>query len=129
MEFVRFGIVGTLAAGLHYAIYLLLLWAMGIDWQSKDGVGWQENLAYTSGYLISLCANLWLTAHFTFREEITLKRSGGFLLSHGVNYLIHMGLLNLYLWLGVADWLAAPLVLPVAVPINFFLVRTAFKKL
>lgn len=129
MEFVRFAVVGTIAAGIHYVLYLFLLWIMGIDWRAKDGTRWQENLAYTSGYVISLCINLWLTAHFTFRERITVKRSGGFLVSHAINYLIHMGLLNLYLLIGIADWLAAPLVLPIAVPVNFILVRTAFKKL
>lgn len=40
-----------------------------------------------------------------------------------------MVLLNVYLWMGVEKWLAPFLVLLIAVPINFVLVRTAFKKL
>ncbi len=129
MEFVRFGMVGCLAAAIHYGIYLGLLWVMGIDWSGSNGIGWQTNVAYTAGYLFSLVCNLWLTAHFTFKEQITVKRSGGFLLSHAVNYGIHEGLLNLYLWLGVPEWLTLPLILLIAVPINFVLVRTAFKRL
>ena len=128
-EFVRFGIVGVIAVGIHYGVYLLLLWIMGIDWRGAAGVGTGTNIAYTIGYIVSLGCNLWLTAHFTFREAITWKRSGGFILSHGVNYLIHVVLLNAYLYIGVAEWLAPFLVLLVAVPVNFILVRTAFKKL
>ena len=128
-EFLRFAIVGVVAAGIHYGVYMLLLVAMGMDWRAAAGTDWHTNVAYTIGYVISLACNLWLTAHFTFKEKITVKRSGGFLLSHGVNYLIHMVLLNVYLWLGVAEWLAPFLVLLIAVPVNFILVRTAFKKL
>lgn len=128
-EFTRFGIVGVVAVIVHYGIYMLLLLAMGMDWRAAAGTDWHTNIAYTIGYLISLVCNLWLTAHFTFREKITWKRSGGFILSHAVNYLIHMVLLNVYLWMGIAEWLAPFLVLLIAVPVNFVLVRFAFKRL
>ena len=128
-EFIRFGIVGVVAVIVHYGIYMLLLLAMGMDWRAAAGTDWHTNIAYTIGYLISLVCNLWLTAHFTFREKITWKRSGGFILSHAVNYLIHMVLLNVYLWMGIAEWLAPFLVLLIAVPVNFVLVRFAFKRL
>lgn len=128
-EFIRFGIVGVVAVGIHYGVYLLLLWMMGIDWRGAAGIETRTNIAYTIGYIVSLGCNLWLTAHFTFRETITWKRSGGFILSHAVNYLIHFVLLNVYLYIGVAEWLAPFLVLLIAVPVNFILVRTAFKKL
>lgn len=128
-EFIRFGIVGVIAVIVHYGVYMLLLIAMGIDWRAAAGTSVRTNVAYTIGYAISLICNLWLTAHFTFKEKITVKRTGGFVLSHVVNYFIHMVLLNVYLWLGVAEWLAPFLVLLIAVPINFVLVRTAFKKL
>lgn len=128
-EFVRFGIVGIVAVIIHYGIYMILLMAMGMDWRAAAGTDIHTNIAYTIGYVLSLLCNLWLTAHFTFKEEITIKRGGGFLLSHAVNYLIHMGLLNLYLWIGIAEWLAPFLVLLIAVPVNFILVRFAFKKL
>lgn len=116
-EFVRFCVVGVVATAIHYGIYLLL-------------DRWIEvNLAYTIGYVTSLCCNLWLTAHFTFREKVTVIRTGGFLLSHGVNYLLHMLFLNLFLWLGVPEeWAPIP-VYCIVFPINFLLVRTVFKKL
>lgn len=128
-EFIRFAIVGCIAAAIHYGLYLLLLWAMGMDITLANGVGVKANVAYTIGYGVSLICNMVLTARFTFRERLSVKRGTGFLVSHGINYLIHMGLLNLYLWLGVPDWLTFPLVLVIAVPVNFVLVRTAFKKL
>ena len=128
-EFIRFGIVGVLAIGIHYGMYMLLLLAMGMDWRAAAGTDWHTNVAYTIGYAVSLVCNLWLTAHFTFRETITFRRSTGFFASHGINYLIHMVLLNLYLWMRIAEWLAPFLVLLIAVPINFLLVRMAFKKL
>lgn len=128
-EFIRFAVVGCIAAATHYGLYLFLLWAMGLDITLANGVGLKANVAYTIGYVVSLACNMVLTARFTFRERLSVKRGMGFLVSHGINYLIHMGLLNLYLWLGVPDWLTFPLVLVIAVPVNFVLVRTAFKKL
>lgn len=116
-EFMRFCIVGVIATIIHYGVYLLL-----DQWINV-------NVAYTIGYVVSLCCNLWLTFHFTFREEVTVKRSGGFLLSHGVNYLLHMFFLNTFLWLGVPEQWAPIPVYCIVVPINFLLVRTALKKL
>ena len=102
-EFIRFGIVGIVAVGIHYGVYMLLLIAMGIDWRAAAGTNWHTNVAYTIGYIISLGCNLWLTAYFTFKERITAKRTGGFVISHGINYILHIILLNLYLWMGVVE--------------------------
>ena len=41
-EFIRFCFVGTIAAGIHYGIYYLLQVYINV------------NVAYTTGYLISL---------------------------------------------------------------------------
>ena len=116
-EFIRFAIVGVVATGIHYGIYLLFLRWMKV------------NVAYSLGYVISLCCNLLLTSFFTFRERITWKKTVGFLASHGVNYVLHIVFLNLFLYLGVAErWAPIP-VYCIVIPINFVLVRTAFKKL
>lgn len=122
-EFIRFCLVGGLATILHYGIYLLLLKAIKID------VVWWTNLAYTFGYVISWFVNLYLTAHFTFKKDVTLKRSVGFAFSHFVNYLLHMLLLNLYLKWGIGKEFAPIFVYLVAVPVNFLLVRFVFKKI
>lgn len=115
-EFLRFCIVGLLATGIHYGVYLLL-----IQWMNT-------NLAYSIAYIISLACNLLLTASFTFKANVTVKRTAGFVASHGVNYLLHIAFLNLFLFLGVAEkWAPIP-VFCLVFPINFILVRTVFKR-
>ena len=115
LEFVRFGIVGVVATALHYIIYWLLMHCINV------------NVAYTIGYLLSWCCNLYLTAHFTFRTTANVKRGVGFAISHLVNYLLHMALLNLFLWLGISKaWAPVP-VFCIVIPVNFLLVRFVFK--
>ena len=128
-EFIRFCIVGGIAMGLHYAVYLFLLWTMGMDWTAAKGADWRATMAYSVGYAIALAVNMWLTARFTFREQLNVKRGSGFLVSHAINYAIEVGLLNLFLALHVVEWLAPLLVLLISVPVNFILVRFAFKQL
>lgn len=122
-EFIRFTIVGVIATILHYAIYLSLVWLFEI----KQYESVHSGIAYTIGYAISFMLNMWLTAHFTFHEELTIKRGGGFALSHAINYLLHMAFLSLFLWLGVPNkWAPLP-VYCLVIPINFILIRTVFK--
>lgn len=120
-EFIRFCIVGVLATGLHYGIYLLLIYLI-----HTDGELW-TNIAYTIGYALSFCCNLWLTAHFTFHESVNVKRGVGFAVSHAINYGLHIGFLNLFLWLGIPEQWAPLPVYCLVIPINFILVRTVFK--
>ena len=128
-EFIRFCIVGCIAMGVHYAIYLALLLMMGIELTAGRGTDWRATLAYTIGYAFALVVNMWLTAKFTFKEKLNVKRGGGFLLCHAINYALEVGLLNLFLWMHIAEWLSPLLALLISVPVNFILVRTAFKKL
>ena len=44
-----------------------------------------------------------------------------------MNYVLHMVLLNLFLWFGVPSDLAPLPVFAVAVPVNFILVKVVFK--
>lgn len=116
-EIIRFGLVGALATALHYGIYYLL-------WRY---VSLNENVAYTAGYVLSFIANFYLTAYFTFRSHPSWKRAGGFGGAHLVNYLLHMCLLNLFLWLGIPEeWAPLP-VFAIAIPVNFLLVRLVFR--
>lgn len=128
-EFVRFCIVGGIAMGLHYAIYLALLCMMGMDWTASRGADWRATLAYTMGYAIALIVNMWLTARFTFKEKLSVKKGGGFLMSHVINYVLEVGLLNLFLAMHFAEWLSPLLALLISAPVNFMLVRFAFKRL
>lgn len=116
-EIIRFGMVGALATALHYGLYFLL-------WRYA---GFNENIAYTVGYALSFVANFYLSAYFTFRSRPSWKRAGGFGGAHLVNYLLHICLLNLFLWLGIPEeWAPLP-VFSIAIPVNFLLVRLVFK--
>lgn len=122
-EFIRFAIVGVIATCIHYGIYLVLLRLGHIESEL-----W-TNVAYTLGYVVSWFCNLFLTARFTFREKVSLKRGLGFAASHGVNFLLHIAFLNFFIWLGASSQLAPIPVYCIVIPINFILVRTVFKKL
>lgn len=114
-EFVRFGIVGGVCTALHYGIYFLLQMAINV------------NVAYTVGYLLSFVVNFYLTSYFTFGSAPSWKKLFGMAGAHGVNYLLHMVLLNLFLWIGVgAKWAPLP-VFAIAIPVNFILVKFVFK--
>lgn len=114
-EAVRFGMVGALATLLHYAIYYVLQHYM------------PAGVAYTIGYLLSFIANFYLTAYFTFGEKPSWKKLAGMGGAHGVNYLLHITLLNVFLWMGISRELAPIPVFAIAIPVNFLLVRFVFK--
>ena len=107
-EFIRFGVVGVLATALHYGIYYF-------------------NVAYTTGYVISFIVNFYLTSYFTFGTTPSWKKLVGMGGAHLVNYLLHIILLNVFLYLGVSKaWAPVP-VFAIAIPVNFLFVRFVFK--
>lgn len=110
----RFVVVGAIATLVHYGIYYVLCIWLPV---------W---LAYTIGYGLSFLLNFYLTARYTFRTPPSWTRLAGMSGAHIVNYLVQLGLLTLYIRLGV-DHRWAPLgVYAVAVPLNFVLVRYVF---
>lgn len=115
-EFIRFVIVGIIATIIHYGLYFILQQIIDV------------NIAYTIGYVCSFVANFYLTAYFTFRKRPSWNKAFGFGGAHLFNYLLHIGLLNLFLWLGVTKPLAPFPVFAIAIPINFLLVRFVFKR-
>lgn len=114
-RFVRFCIVGAVSTALHYGLYCLLLW-------SKVEV----NVSYTVAYLLSFLVNFWLTSVFTFRARIEWSKLGGFAGSHAVNYLLHMVLLNIVLWLHVPRYLAPIPVMATALIVQYTILRFVF---
>lgn len=116
-ELIRFGIVGVIATAIHYGVYWLLMHLMNVT------------IAYSIGYIVSFICNFLLTSFFTFRKRATVKKGLGFGVAHGVNYLLHVLFLNLFLWLGVSKSFAPIPVFAVVIPINFLLVRFVFKKM
>lgn len=101
-EFIRFAIVGVLATAIHYGLYLLLVRLFRLS--ETDTL--YTNIAYSVGYLVAWCCNFWLSAHFTFRSNTSVKRGIGFAISPGINYLLHLLFLNLFLWMGLSEAVA-----------------------
>ena len=117
-EMIRFGIVGALATAVHYGIYLAM-----IHWTPAVG----ETISYTVGYIISFIGNFLASNYFTFKTKPTAVGGFGFAFSHGINYLLHIALLNLFLWCGIPDTWAPVPVFCIAIPVNFLLVRFFLK--
>ncbi len=147
-EFVRFFVVGVAATLVHLLVYWLLNALFSLTEANEAAL----NLTYTAGYAVSFVGNYILSLRWTFRTKGSVGKGVGFAFSHLVNYGLHIGLLNLFLRLGVggalvsafafcAPWLvsafpvlgdpAALLPLPVyviVVPTNFLLVRFFLKR-
>lgn len=113
-QFVRFCIIGTCAAAVHYGIYFLLQLWMDV------------NVAYTAGYVISFVGNFYATNYFTFHTMPTWRNFTGFAGSHAVNYVLHIVLFNLFLWMGIHRLIAPPLVMLVAMLVQFTILRFVF---
>ena len=105
-EAVRFGIVGVVATATHYGIYYLL--------QPHINV----NIAYTTGYALSFIANFYLTSYFTFGTKPSWRKLMGMGGAHSVNYLLHLALLNLFLFMGITKTWAPVPVFAIAIPIK-----------
>ena len=114
-EITRFVIVGIIATVIHYSIYLLLRTFIYV------------NISYTIGYVTSLVCNFILTAKYTFKTGTSIGKGAGFLASHSINYLMHIGLLNLFIYMGIPATVAPIPVYCIAIPTNFILVRSVFK--
>lgn len=115
-EIVRFGIVGVFATAIHYGVYYLFL------------SFFHPTLAYTIGYAVSFCCNYWLSSRYTFRVGLSIKKAASFGISHVLNYLISVALLNVFLMLGVSSQEAPLPVFVLVVPINYLLVKFALKR-
>ena len=116
-EVVRFGIVGCMATLIQYAIYYLF----------NQCIGWGATTSLTIGYIISFVFNFFLSNYFTFRTKPTVKKGIGFGMSHGINYLLQIVFLNLYVWMGLSEKFAPIPMFLTVIPINFLLVRFVLK--
>lgn len=115
-EIFRFGITGGLATLLQFAIYWLLQPYIG------------RNIALPISYFLSFVFNYFMSARFTFRKKTSGRNGIGFAMAHAVNFLLQLGLLNLFAWLGVQERLALIPTFCITIPVNFTLVRFVFKK-
>lgn len=148
-ESLRFFVVGLGATALHWGIYAGLNTLLGLR-APEDGAA--LNVTYTVGYALSFIANYLASLKWTFRTQGSVSKGVGFAFCHGVNYGMHLLLLNLFLYLGLGEWMASRLaemmpalvdlcpmlgkadaLLPlpvymVAFPLNFLMVRYFLKR-
>lgn len=114
-EIMRFGTVGFIAFAIHYTVYGLLNHVF------------TASVAYTIGYATSFLCNFLLSSHFTFRVKPTIWRFCRFGVSHLLNCILQLVLLNLWLFAGVSEtWAPIPTVL-VSFPISFLLTKYALR--
>ena len=117
IEIMLFGMVGNTAMAIHYSIYYVLLPFLPIT------------ISFSTGYFISFFCNFLMTSYLTFKVKPTIKNFFRFATSHGINYIIQIVLLNLFLLLLKVDERVAPLfVYLISVPLNYIMVRFAMKQ-
>ncbi len=108
--------VGGVAAIIHYAIFIILL-----------KLEMPYNFAYAIGLVTGLISNFLGSNYFTFKTRPTIKRAVKFGVSNGINSLNHMLLLNLFVVIGVNEFIIPPLIFTVLFPINFILIKYSLK--
>ncbi len=114
-QFIRFLIVGSLATAILYAVYYGLNYVVN------------HNIAYTIGFVISFLVNYLMTTIYTFKSKLSYKKFVGFGVQQISNYLLQIGFLNLFLWLGMSKKLAPLPVFVIILPINYLLLRFVYK--
>lgn len=117
-QFLKFALVGGVATVIHYSIYLFL----------ENSFHLSYNSAYTFGYLLSFIFNYFSSNFFTFNTKPSTSNGIKFAGAHLMNYFIHIGLLNLFIFIGISKVISPIFVFPIAIIINFFMVRYALKK-
>lgn len=116
IRFIRYCIVGVCAATVHYGIYYCLL-----------RINVPVNPAYIAGYLLSFIGNYFATSYFTFRSVPSWGHFVGFAGSHAVNFVLHIVLLNFFLWLGISKLIAPFLVMTVAMLVQYFILHWVYR--
>lgn len=116
-ELIRFGFVGVIATTVLYATYWVVLHCLN------------PTISYSVGYFAAFVVNYILTTSFTFKVKKSVKNGMGFIVSNIINYFVSIGLLNLFLYLGLNDKIAPIATVLLATLSNFVIVRLVMKKL
>ena len=116
-QFVRFCIVGGTCALIDAAIfYVVRLFA-------------PYQVALISGYLISFCANYFLTVYWTFQTESSVLNLVGIIGAHMFNlFVVRMGLMLLFVEvMGLKDSIAYIPMAVISAVTNYLVIRTVVK--
>lgn len=115
-EVIRFGLVGGLCTVLQYGIYVVFVHCVGTP----------AVVSTLISYAISFIANFLLSSFFTFHSDPNAKKGLAFTASHLINMGMQTGLVAIFKGI-VGSTLALLPALAICVPLNYFMVRFAFK--
>lgn len=115
-EVVRFALVGGFCTVLQYGLYVVFVHPVGVP----------AVVATIISYAISFIANFVLSSFFTFKSDPNAKKGLAFALSHLINLGMQTGLVAIFKEI-VGPTLALLPALGICVPLNYFMVRFAFK--
>lgn len=115
-ELLRFAMVGGFCTVLQYGLYVVFVHPVGVP----------AVVATLISYGISFIANFFLSSFFTFKSDPNAKKGLAFTCSHLLNMGLQTGLVAIFKGI-VGPTLALLPALGICVPVNFFMVRFAFK--
>ena len=115
-EALKFGVVGILSTAITYGVYLLLV------------NSFTPTISYLIAYVVGILANFLMNIKYTFKTTTSVKKGIGFIICHAINLGLSVGLLNLFVHLGMSKTLAPIPMYAICVPVNFLLVRIVLKK-
>lgn len=115
-EFIRFAMVGGLCTCIQYGVYVVFVNAVKVP----------AVVSTMISYGISFIVNFILSSIFTFKSKANTRKGLGFVLSHVINMGMQTGLVAIFKGL-VGNTLALLPAMAICVPLNYLMVRYAFK--
>lgn len=115
-EMVRFGMVGGLCTVLQYGFYVIFVEAVKVP----------AVVSTMISYALSFIVNFILSSVFTFHSDPNAKKGLAFTCSHLINMGMQTGLVAIFKGI-VGRTLALLPALAICIPLNYFMVRFAFK--
>ncbi len=115
-EIIRFCLVGGFCTCLQYGVYVVFVNAVKVP----------AVVSTMISYVISFIANFFLSSNFTFHSKANAGRGLAFTISHLINMGMQIGLVAIFKGI-VGRTLALLPALAICVPLNYVMVRFAFK--
>lgn len=116
VEVIRFALTGGFCTVLQYGMYVVFLHAVGVP----------AVVCTIISYAISFVVNFLLSSFFTFQSAPNAKKGLAFTASHLINMGMQTGFVAIFKGI-VGATLALLPALAICVPLNYFMVRYAFK--
>ena len=115
-EIIRFCLVGGFCTCLQYGVYVVFVNVVKVP----------AVVSTMISYAISFIANFFLSSNFTFHSKANARRGLAFTISHLINMGMQTGLVAIFKGI-VGKTLALLPALAICVPLNYVMVRFAFK--